>query len=109
MIADTPETYAWTVKDGKLNCSTSETSKCTVTGFWEAAELTAFHDAELQHATKEINAILGEIKKGNKDPKRELSFIQVKDRHFLVWTSLGIVGPHDDDQTIHKMLRLKAR
>ena len=70
--------------------------------------MTAFHDAELQQATSEINAILGEITNANKDPKRELSFILVKDRHFLVWTRPGIVGPDSDDQTIRRMLRLKA-
>jgi hypothetical protein len=104
-----PKTYSWTVKDGKINCYASPTSTCTVTEFWETGELTGFHDAELAHATKEINAILSEIKKSNTDPKRELSFIQFKNRHFLVWTRSGVVGPHDEDRTIHKMLRLKAR
>ncbi len=103
------KTYTWTYKDGKMNCCESATSTCTVTKLWEAAELTAFHDAELQQATKEINVILEEMRKGNKDPKRELSFIQVRDRHFLAWTTPGIVGPDSDDQTIRKMLRLKTR
>ena len=105
---DDKKTYTWSFKDGKINCCESPTSNCTVTKLWEAAELTAFHDAELRQATNQINAILGEITKSNKDPKRELSFIQIKDRHFLVWTRPNIVGPHDDDRTIHKMLRLKA-
>jgi len=73
------------------------------------AELTTFHDAELQQATKEINEIVEGIKKSNKDRNRDLSFIQVKDRHFLVWTHPGLVGPEDDDTTIRKMLRLKER
>ena len=72
------------------------------------AELTGFHDAELARATKEINAILSEIEKGNKDPERELSFIQFQNRHFLVWAGHGVVGPDDDDETIQKTLRLRA-
>ena len=106
---DKPETYSWAFKDGKVNCYASPTSKCTVSGLWEADELTGFHNAELAQATKEINAILSQIKRGNGDPKRELSFILFKNRHFLVWTRPGVVGPHDDDKKITKMLRLKAR
>ena len=103
------KTYSWTVKDKKINCYASPTSKCTVSGLWEAGELTGFHDAELAQATKEINAILSKIKEGNKDPEREVSFIQFQNRHFLVWTRSGVIGPDDDDRTILKMLRLKVR
>ena len=99
--------YSWTVKDGKINCFVSQTSKCTVSGLWEADELTGFHDAELAKARKEISAILNEIEKGNKDPERELSFIQFRDRHFLVWAGYGVVGPEDDEKKIMKALRLK--
>jgi hypothetical protein len=104
-----PKTYDWASKDGKINCFSSQSSTCTVSGLWQANELTSFHDAELAQATKEINAILSKIEKGNKDPQRELSFIQFKKRHFLVWTRSGIIGPDDDDKTILKTLGLKAR
>jgi hypothetical protein len=103
------KTYSWSYSGGKVNCCTSQDSTCTVSNLWEVAELTAFHDAELKQATKEINGILEDINKNNKDPKRDLSFIQIKDRHFLVWTYPGLVGPDDGDPTIRKMLRLKAR
>ncbi len=103
-----PKTYDWTSKDGRIICFGSKTSKCTVKDLWEVNELTGFHDAELARATKEINAILSEIEKGNQDPERDLSFIQFKNRHFLVWTRYGAVGPEDDDATIKKTLRLKA-
>jgi hypothetical protein len=102
-------TYSWSVSGGKINCCTSKDSTCTVSNLWEVTELTAFHDAELQQATKETNGILEDLKKTNKDPKRDLSFIQIKDRHFLVWTYPGLVGPDDDETTTRKMLRLKAR
>ena len=104
-----PKTYSWTWKDGKINCFVSKEQKCTIIRLWEAAELTSFHDAELAQATKEINAILSKIGKGNKDPERELSFIQFQNRHFLVWTRSGLIGPEDDDKTIRKMLRIKVR
>jgi len=103
------KTYTWTSQGTRIVCCESTTSNCNVSKLWEAAELTAFHDAELQQATKEINAILGEVTKSNKEPKRELSFIQVKGRHFLAWTMPDAVGPNNDDQTIRKTLKLKAR
>lgn len=99
--------YSWSSKDGRVICCASDKSTCTVSKLWEVAQLTSFHDAELQKATTEVNAILDELRKSNKDPERHLSFIQIKDRHFLVWADVGIVGPHDEDKTIRKMLRLK--
>ena len=103
-----PKTYAWTVKDGKVNCYGSPSATCTVSGLWEAKELTSFHDAQLAQTTKEINAILSKIEKGNKDPERRLSFIKFQHRHFLVWTR-SVIGMSDDDETILKALRLKVR
>jgi hypothetical protein len=103
------KTYTWTSSGGKINCCTSKDSTCTVSKLWEVAQLTDFHDADLQQATQEINGILADIEKGNKDKTRNLSFIQIKDRHFLVWTTPGLVGPDDDDDTIRKMLRLKDK
>ena len=100
--------YSWSSKDGRVYCCTSETSDCTVSKLWEVAELTTFHDAELRDATKEINAILDDVRKTNQDEDRHLSFIQIKDRHFLVWADVGLVGPHDEDKTVRKMLRLKS-
>jgi len=102
------KSYSWSWKDGKVHCCADKVSTCTVTKFWEVTELTTFHDAELQQATKEINAILDGVEKGNNDRTRHPSLIQVQDRHFLVWANHDIVGPSDDDKTIRKMLRLKS-
>ena len=99
--------YSWFYKDEKMHCCASETSTCTIPKLWEVRQLTSFHDAELQQATKEINAILDEVKQRNRGMDRELCFVQVKDRHFLVWSIEGLVGPDDDDRTVRKMLRLK--
>jgi len=107
-MKDKEKTYAWTFKNKKVNCYASETSSCKVSKLWEVTTLSAFHDADLARATKQINGILSEVQRGNKDRERELSFIQVQNRHFLAWTS-GVVGPGDDDTTIQKTLKLKTR
>jgi hypothetical protein len=109
MKEEKPKKYSWSTKDGRVYCCTSETSNCNVSKLWEVAQRTSFHDAELQQATKEINAILDEVRKGRRDDKRELCLIQIKDRHFLVWSEEGLVGPHDDDKAIRKKLRLKTK
>jgi hypothetical protein len=101
------ETYAWVAGGPKLCCRKSKDATQTLTKFWEVEELTAFHDAELAQATKEINAILNEIEKGNKDSRRKLSFIQFRNQHFLVWAEYR-VGSQDDEETIRKTLRLKS-
>lgn len=101
--------YSWSSKDGRIYCCTSETSNCTVSKLWEVAQLTSFHDAKLQEATKEINAILDRVRKGRAEEKRELCLIQIQDRHFLVWSEEGLVGPHDEHETVRKTLRLKAK
>jgi hypothetical protein len=80
-----------------------------VCSLWDAAELTSFHDAELAHATKKINAIVRRIEKGNKDKKRKLSFIKFQNRLFLVWAGYGVVGPDDDNKTVMKALKLRSR
>ena len=100
--------YKWTASGGKVNCCTSETSSCTVSKLWEPLQLTSHHDAQLQQATREINEILDGVKKRNRYPARELCFIQIRDRHFLVWSHHDLVGPDDDDETVRKMLRLPA-
>ena len=99
--------YEWSSKDRKIQCCASKTSTCTVSKLWEVTELAAFHDAQLQQATSEINAILEEIKSRNKDPERELSFIKIQGRHMLAWTHSDVLGPNDNPETIRKMLRLK--
>jgi len=81
----------------------------TVVGLWEAEGLTEFHDADVARATKEINAIFERIQKNNKDPKRTLSLIEFQGRHLMIWASYGAVTPYDDDETIIKALKLKAK
>jgi hypothetical protein len=70
--------------------------------------VTPFHDAELAQATKEINAVLSRLEKGNKDSGRKLSLIEFQNRHLLVWAEYGAVGPYDDEATIIEALGLKV-
>jgi hypothetical protein len=105
---DTKYTWILSPEYGIL-CYPYDKAEQTLTDLWEAGELTAFHDAELARATKQINAILKAVEKKNKNHERKLSFILFQNRHFLVWAGYGAVGPHDDDATIVKSLRLKTR
>ena len=102
------KTYSWWLDPEGMFCHKSPDSYQTVTNLWEVTELTAFHDAELAQATKEINAILSGLEKSNKDSQRELSFIRFGDRHFLVWARYGAVGQFDEDETVIKELKLKV-
>src|SRR3974390_1099701 len=96
-------TFHWICGDMKcdtVDCFRSPRSNQCVANLWEATEPTPFHDADLAKATKQINAILSEIEKSNKDPKRKLSIIQFQNRHLLVWAGYGAVGPDDDAQSV---------
>ena len=66
----------------------------------------AFHDAEIQQATKEINAIIEEVERGNRDKARELRLVQIHDRHLLAWVYSDLVSSGTDQATVAKMLRL---
>jgi hypothetical protein len=99
--------YSWSFKDGKMNCCESETSTCNVSKLWEVGGLSAFHDAELQAATREINAILDGVRKTNREAGRELHFVQVEDRHLLAWVRSDLIGSHNDPQIVAKLLKLK--
>ena len=104
----------------KMHCYKSPNGGCLVTKLWESDEVTSFHDSELARATKEINDILkncedfmthfDKLHENIKDTARKLSFIEVENRLFLVWTQCGeAIGPNDDPDTIKKALRLKTK
>jgi hypothetical protein len=94
---------------GKKCICAKGTGGQTVLNLWETEELTEFHDAELAQATKEINAIFERVQKNNRDPNRTASLIEFKNRHLMVWASYGHVTPFDDDETIIKAFKLKAK
>src|SRR5216683_3094823 len=98
----TKKTYTWTLNPQGMICIAARESYQTVTKLWEVTELTAFHDAQLAQATKEINGILSGLEKSNKDSERKLSlFVRFRNKHFLVWAKYG-VGQLDDEKTVIK-------
>src|SRR5579871_2230086 len=104
-------TFHWICGDMQcktIDCFRSPYSNQCVANLWEATEPTDFHDANLAKATKQINAILSEIEKRNRNPKRKLSIIQVENRHLLVWAAYGALGPDDKAKAVIKALRLKV-
>lgn len=103
-----PHDSNWIMKGNHVTCAKGPGGQ-TLVNFWEAGELTEFHDADLARATKEINAIVGKIEKNNKDPKRTVSLIEFQGRHLMVWANYGAVTPYDDDDTIIKALKLKTK
>ena len=102
---ETQKTYAWSFDNGKMNCCESKDNTCNVAKLWEGAA-SAFHDAEIQQATKEINAIIEEVERGNRDKARELRLVQIHDRHLLAWVYSDLVSSGTDQATVAKMLRL---
>ena len=102
-----PKKYTWVLGPGGVNCYESTKGGQTVSRLWEADE-SSFHDAQLAGATRQINSILERLEKGNEDPERRLSFIEVESQPFLVWSRYEAIGPDGDPDTIRKALRLKA-
>jgi len=108
-IPKKPPKYSWIESADGVVCYRNPSGFQTLTGLWEVGALTAFHDSEMAKATKEINAILSRVEQSNRDPKRNLSWVQFQNRNFLVWATYGVVGAYDDEATIVKSLGLKVR
>ena len=108
-IPKKPPKYSWIESADGVVCYRNPSGFQTLTGLWEVGALTAFHDSEMAKATKEINAILSRVEQSNRDPKRNLSWVQFQNRKFLVWATYGGVGADDDEATIVKSLGLKVR
>jgi hypothetical protein len=98
--------YTWYLNPHGMLCAPDVESYQTVTKLWETTELAAFHDAPLAQGTKQINGILERLEKNNKDKERKLSFIRIRNQHFLVWATYA-VGQHDDERIVAKELKLK--
>jgi hypothetical protein len=96
-----PSSRAWILNsDGKVACFKDPSAKCTVLNLWELKEPMPFHDEELMNATKKISAILEDIEEKNRDPKRQLSFIEIRGHLLLAWTECGAISSEDDDEVI---------
>ena len=69
-------------------CFRSSNGAQVIASLWQGEE-SAFHPAELVSATSQINAVLRRVSAANRDKTRELSFIRIGGRHFLVWARKG--------------------
>ena len=94
---------------GIMHCYQYPDNNCFVTSLWVTDFLTTFHDISLARATKEINAILSNVRGKNKDRKRNLAFIAFEGRLLLAWTHHDLIGPHDDLRSVIKAFGLKKR
>jgi hypothetical protein len=101
-----PPKYTYVLSPVGVNCHAGKGGQ-TVGKLHVAKTLSSFHDAELAQATREINQVLDRVERNNKDPKRELSFIEFQDQPFLVWATYDAVGPEDDDDVIARALGLE--
>ncbi|NPV63685.1 MAG: hypothetical protein HPY61_13860 [Methanotrichaceae archaeon] len=100
--------YSWILSPSGVKCFKDKKGGQDILKLWEAEYQTAWHDSTLARATKEINAILRKIDESNENPKRRLSFIEFRNRLFLVWSEYDVVGPEDDDDEIARALGLPA-
>ena len=69
-------------------CFRSTSGGQVIASLW-LSEDSAFHPAELTSATSQVNAVLRRVSAANRDKTRELSFIRIGGRHFLVWARKG--------------------
>src|SRR5262245_42348316 len=93
-------THNWFKWGGKVYCCPDVQNTCIVAKFAESKKLSRFHDEDLARCTKELNAVLAEIRKRAGDDHRELSFIDTGNGFLLAWTEHDVVGSHDDETDI---------
>lgn len=98
----------WVLSSGGVACFKDPAGGQTVVSLMEVDETSEFHDDALADATRQINAIIDKLESDNADSERVLSLIEFQNRHLLVWARYGAVGPHDDEATVRKALKLKA-
>jgi hypothetical protein len=103
------QTYTWLLSPEGMLCMISHDSYQTLTDLWETTALSVFHDAELATATRQVNKILSDLRRSNKDSTRTLSFIRFRNQHFLVWARYGAVTAMDDERTVVRELKLKMK
>jgi len=92
MNADKKRT--WMEMDGKVYCYKSPDNLCHVSRL-RSAKLSAFHDKALLKATEQINAILVDIEKSNKNKDRELSILNTGEGLLLAWVQCCGIGAGD--------------
>lgn len=90
------KTRTWMLIDppGKVYCYKSPDSLCHVSKL-RSAKLSDFHDKVLAKATEQINAILADVEKSNKNRARELSLLDTGEGLLLAWVQCCGIGARD--------------
>ncbi len=95
----------WNLGDG-LTCSETGSYACTNYQFL-CGSISKFHTERLEAATRDINAMLEEVVKDDKDrpPGADLSILETPDGPFLAWTRSSDEGVAiDNADEIRKVL-----
>ena len=94
--------------DGRVKCFPSMYDKCEILPALIAPKrATRAHDKTLMRCTKEINAILGKVRKGNSQKGTDLHLLRTPRGLLLVWASCDGVCSGDDPAAIDKALGIK--
>jgi hypothetical protein len=103
-----PTKYTYVLTPRGVTCYADPAGGQTlIPRLWEA-DSSEFHDDTLQTATQEINQIIDRVERENADADRYVSFIEFQSRLMLVWTRYGPIGPHDDEEEIASVLKVKG-
>ena len=96
----------WSRGPGHPHCGTKGHATCNRPNF-VCGSISEFHTQRLEDATREINAMLKEVAKDDKDrpPGADLSILETPDGPFLSWTWSSDEGVAiDNEDEIRKFL-----
>ena len=103
-----PRSRSYLIINDIVHCFPDTDSLCHVSRLAESDVETPSHDKILAKATREINSILDQVRKTNKNKEREMEIIDTPKGLFLVWTLCGVaINPKNDDADIIEVLKLK--
>ncbi len=87
--------------DGTVVCY-SEGNKCFVTqfgGFFTVPRAdSAFHNAQLAECSRKMNALIEEVRQGNKDKNRKVGFLLTDRGIVLAWMRDSVVSSDDNTE-----------
>lgn len=99
-----PTTRDWSMNsEGQVLCFKSDRDKCEVVSrLLSPKRPSEAHDDELMRCTKEINAILENVRRTNFRKNADLHLLKTPRGLLLVWARCDTVGSDDDPATIDK-------
>ena len=89
----------WKQGDGSIHCTGTSGPKCK-RGRCLCGSISEFHTERLEIATRDINAILEQVAKDDRDrpPGADLSILETPDGLFLAWTQSSDEGVAIDNE-----------